>query len=69
VKKLHHQARTGLTARYTNQRVKIMHHHEVAIGDPRLFQWVMGFKPWLQSGVPTKFDTARSFRRHMGVAL
>lgn len=67
MKHLPHQKCTGLTARYTNPRVQIMHHHEVILDDTRLFQWVMGFKPWLKSGVPVKYNNVQSFRRSKGL--
>jgi hypothetical protein len=71
VSKLTHQACTGLTVRYTNARVGLMHKHEVKLGDPRLYQWVMNFKPFLMWGKPTVFDISNcgiSFRKAKGIA-
>lgn len=66
MKKLPHQKCTGMTTRYTNARIRLMHHHEAAFGDARLYQWVMAFKPFLQWGKPVKLESG-SFRAWRGV--
>lgn len=51
-KALSHQKQTGMTSRYQRRRLPMMHRHEVVLGDMRLYNWVLCFKPFLQWGKP-----------------
>lgn len=48
---LSHQKCNGMYASYLNKRASYSHHAERR-GDMRLWQWITGFKPFLQWGKP-----------------
>lgn len=49
---------TGLFQHYRNQRSGQAHYHEISRGDKRLYEWVLGFKPFLEGKHASRGSTA-----------